>query len=82
MFSSSLAIKFLSLNDEICMFRCTVIDLNPVEVKSPPFMVSLDKCGGNCNSGNYLSSKIFVPSKTKDVNVKSFIMITNRNEAS
>ena len=64
------------------MFRCTVIDLNPVEVKSRPFMVSLDKCGGNCSSGNYLSTKIFVPSKTKDVNVKSFIMITNRNEAS
>ena len=36
------------------MFRCTVIDLNPVEVKSRPFMVSLDKCGGNCNSGKYL----------------------------
>ena len=77
-----LATKFLSLNNEPYMFRCTIIDLNPVEVKSRPFTVSLDKCCGSCNSGNDLSTKIFVPTKTKDLNVKAFIMITNRNEAS
>ena len=43
-------------------------------------MVSLDKCSGRCNSADDLSMKICVPSKTKDVNVKVFNMITNRNE--
>ena len=40
-FSSSLArvrIKFLSLNDEPCMTRPTLIDLNPAGLKYYPFM--------------------------------------------
>ena len=31
-FSSSLATKCLSLNDEACMAKPTVIDLNPIEL--------------------------------------------------
>ena len=41
-------------------------------------MISLDKCNGRCN---VLSPKIYVLKKTKDVNVKVFNMITNKNEA-
>ena len=40
-------------------------------------MVSLDKYSGRCN----LSTKIFVPSKSKDVNVKAFNIITRIKEA-
>ena len=54
-FSSSFATKFLSLNYEPCMARPTLIDLNPVVLKYYPFMISLDKCGENCN---VLSPKI------------------------
>ena len=43
-----------------------------------PFMVSLDKCSGSCN---VLSPKIYIPKETKNINVKSFNMITNKNEA-
>ena len=79
-FSSSLATKYQSLNDELCMVRPTLIDLNPFELKYYPFMVSLGKCSGSCYSGNYLSTKACVPSKTKDLNLKAFNMITNRNK--
>ena len=48
-FSSSLAIKCVSLNDEPCVIRSTLNDLNPVEVKYYPFMISLGKCNGSCN---------------------------------
>ena len=41
-------------------------------------MISLDKCTGSCNA---LSPKVYVPKETKDVNVKAFTMITNKNEA-
>ena len=44
-------------------------------------MVSLDKCSGSFNSVGKLSMRICVPSKTKDVDVKVFNMITNRNES-
>ena len=58
------------------MVRPSLIDFNPVELRSYPFMVSLDKCSGNCNvlSQNNMCSK-----KTKVFKV--FNMITNRNEA-
>ena len=59
-FSSSLATKCVSLNDEPCMIRLTLIDLNLVESKYYPFMISLDKCRGSCN---VLSLKIYVPEK-------------------
>ena len=67
-FSSSLATKCVSLNDKPCMFRPTLIDLNPVELTYYLFMISLDKCNG---SYNVLSPKICVPKETKDILVLS-----------
>ena len=78
-FSESLArdrTKCLFLNDEPCMV--TLTDLNPVELKYYPFMISLDRCTGNCD---VLYPKICIPKETKDINVKAFNMITNKNEA-
>ena len=80
-FSSSLAhdrTKYLTLNDELCMVRPTLINLNPVEPKYYSFMISLDKCNASCN---VLSPKICAPKKTKDISVKVFNMITDKNEA-
>ena len=68
----------LPLNDEPCMIRSTFIDLNPVELKYYPFMISLDKCTGSCN---ILSLKIYVPKETKHINAKAFNMIIKMNEA-
>ena len=62
------------------MIRPTFVDLSLVELNYYPFVISLDKYVGSCNSVDGLSTKICVPSKTKDVNVKLFNMLTNRNE--
>ena len=59
-FSSSLATKWVSLNDEPCMDSTTLIDINPVELKYYQFMISLDKCNG---SFNVLPKKICVLEK-------------------
>ena len=51
-FSESLArdqTRYLLLNDEPCIVRPTLTDLNPVEFKHYPFMIRLDKCTGSCN---------------------------------
>ena len=80
-FSESLATKCALLNNEPCMTRTFRINSNPVELKYYPFMISLHKCSGSCNSVNDLSIKICAPSKTKNRNVKVFNMITNRNAA-
>ena len=54
--------KCLSLNNEPCMARPTLIDLDPVELKHHLFMISLYKCSGCCN---VLSQKIRVSKKKK-----------------
>ena len=45
-FSKSLATKCLFLNDEPCMVRSTLIDMNPNELKYYPLIISLNKCTG------------------------------------
>ena len=77
-FSESLATKCLFLNDEPCMVRPTLIDLNSVKFKYYPLMISLDKCTG---SYIVLSPKICVLKETKNINVKVFNTLTNKNEA-
>ena len=54
------------------MIRPTPIDLNPVELDYLSFMISLDKCNGSCNAVDDLSTKICVPSETKDMIDKKF----------
>ena len=51
-FSGYLATKFRSLNDEPSMSRSTLINLNPIELKYFPFMISLDKSKGICNAAD------------------------------
>ena len=60
------------------MVRPTLINMNPVELKYYPFMVSLNIFTECCN---VLSPKICVPKETKDINVKARNMITSKGEA-
>ena len=58
-----------------------IIDMNPAELKYYPFMVSLNKCTGNCNVLFTKITKICVSKETKDINVKAFNMTTNDDKA-
>ena len=69
----------MSLNNEPCMTRPTLIDLNSVKLIYYPFMISLDKCNGNRNAIDDLSTKISVSSETENVNVEVFDMMTRIN---
>ena len=60
------------------MVRPTLIDLNPVDLKYYPFRISLDKRNENFN---LLSPKICVPKETKNINVKVFNMLKNKDVA-
>ena len=48
-----------------CMTRSTLIDLNAVEVNYYPFMISLGKCYGSCNTVDDLSTKMCLRVKQK-----------------
>ena len=43
-FSGSLATKCMSLNNEQCQTRSFLIDLNSVELKYYPYIITLYKC--------------------------------------
>ena len=63
--------KCISLNNQLCMARAMVINLNPNKhnqgLHHYPLMVSLDRCNGSCNTLNDLSSKICVPKKSRKI---------------
>ena len=43
-----------------------------------PFVVTLDRCVGSCNTLNNLSNKVCLPNKTEDLNIYVFDMITGK----
>ena len=63
------------------MIRLTLNSLKTFELIYHSLMISLDKSNGSCNAADSLYTKLCVPSKTKDVNVKVFKIITRINEA-
>ena len=72
----------MSLNNNWCITRLTVIHLDPVKFNYYLFVISLDKCNGSCNNavGN-LSAKVFVSTKKKGVNIKELNIIIRINVA-
>ena len=72
-FSRSLATKYISLNNEPCLARPTLIDLNSDELSRGlfhySFMISLGRVGGSCNTLDDLSNRICLPNKTEDMNL-------------
>ena len=69
-----LAAKRISLNNQPSINRPALINLNPNKTRQGlhhyPFIVSLDRCKGRCNTIDDPSSKICVPNKTEDVTLK------------
>ena len=55
--------------------------LDPIELNYYPFIISLDKFNESCNAVDDFSTKICVPNKTKDINVKVFNIITRIYDA-
>ena len=60
------------MNNQPCMVRPTPIDLNPDELHYYPFIISLDRCDGNCNTDENPLGRICVPNKMEEGNFKIF----------
>ena len=70
----------MSLNNELCIDKPTVIDLNHAELYCYPFIISIDKCNESCNAVDHVSTKTCVSSKIEDANIKIFNLITTKNK--
>ena len=51
-----------------------LFDLNLEELHYYPFIFSLNRCNGSCNTLNDLSSRICIVDKAEDVNLNVFDM--------
>ena len=60
------------LNEEPCMVRPSLIDINHVDLKHYPFIISLNKFTVSCN---VLSPKICVPKENIYIYIKIYIYI-------
>ena len=74
----------VSLTNQKYMTQPTLINLHPNEQSRKhyyTFAVSLDRRVGSCNTLHDLSNKVYVPNKTKNLNLRVFKMITGTNES-
>ena len=73
----------LSVNDKLknepCKVRETLIDVNPNEPLYYPFVVSLDKCRGSCNTIGGPYARLCVSNKAKNKNVLNFMARVNES---
>ena len=77
-------VKCISLNNQQCIVQFTLVNLHPSKYNEGlryfPFAVNLDRCMESCNSLNDLFNKVYVPNKTKHLNLSVFKMIRRINE--
>ena len=60
------------MNNQSCMVRSTLIDLNSDELYCYPFIICLDSCDNSCYTGEDPFDRICVSKKTKTVTLKVF----------
>ena len=84
-FSQSIVGMANDSNNQSCMTRPTLVNLNPDKYNQGlhcyPFMVKLGLCSGSCNNLDDLFDRIGVPNKTEYVNSSVFNMTTRINES-
>ena len=83
--SASYHTKCISLSSQKYMTQSTLINLHSndysQELHYYPLAVNLDRSIGSCNTLNDLYNKVCIPSKTEDLNLSVFNVITGVNES-
>ena len=83
--NGSIDTKCMLLRNWRCMIQPTLINLYPngysQELHYYPHAVKVDRCVRSFNTFNELSNKVCVPSKSEDINIYVFNMITEKNES-
>ena len=75
-FFSCNALKFVSMNNQLCKVK-------PKIINEPSFYlcsVKINKCSGSCNNVNDPFAKLCVPDVIKNMNVKVFNLISRTKD--
>ena len=77
--------KCVSLSNQKYEIRPTLVNFYPNDYSQKfyyyPFSVKSDRFVGSCNTLNDLSNKVCILSKTEDLNLSIFNMVTGINES-
>ena len=71
-FNSEWPIKCVSLNNQPCQTRSTTVNIDSHKTLFYLFTISVNKCGGSCNTNDCLYARVYVPNEVKNGNVKAF----------
>ena len=77
---STNALKCVSMNNQACMVRSEIININSNNPIFYPFSVKTNKHSGNCNNINDPYARICVSDPIKNLNVKVFNLMALTNE--
>ena len=73
-------LKFVPMNNEECIIRPEMININSNEPAFYLYSIKINKCTGSCNNINDLYSKLCVPDVVKHINLKIFDLMSRTNE--
>ena len=65
---------------EKCPAGSTFVNINSNKTLFYPFMVSINKCGGSCNTIDDPYAQLRFPNKVNDIYVKVFCLMSGINE--
>ena len=78
--NSETPMKCVSLNNELCQTRPTIVNINSDETLFCPFSINVNMGGGSFNTIDNPYAQVCVPNKFKNLNVKVFNLISGVNE--
>ena len=78
--SITVALTFVSMNNQKCKVRPKIVDINSNNPMFYPFSIKVNKCSGNCNNINDPYAKICVPDTAKNINVGVFNLMSRNNK--
>ena len=77
---NAVPLKCVSMNNQECRIRPEIININSNEPIFYPYSIIVNKCSGSCNNINDPYSKLCVPDVVKNINVKTFNLMSITNE--
>ena len=74
------SLSCISMNNQECKVRPQIVNVNSNEPVFYPFSIKTSKCSGSCNNINDPYAKMRVPDFVKNLNVKTFSLMSKTNE--
>ena len=74
------SLECVSMKNQECKIRSEIINVNTNEPIFYPYSIKINKCKGKCNTINDPYAKLCVPDTIKNINVKSFKLMSRTNE--